>query len=80
MVYVVGTVTVGAVKTPPLTPVPEKVPKLPARLVGSLATGAGRAERVRVAPEHNALFEEVKDKLLFCLTETLMEDEPPGKQ
>jgi hypothetical protein len=62
-------------KVVPDTPGPEKVPGFP-EFVGPEPTGAGVAVNVLVSPAHILALDDVIFKLLFCLTLTVMEDEP----
>ena len=49
-------------------------------VIGDLATGAGVAVITRLCPAQRLAPEEVMTRLLFCITMTVIEEEPPAKQ
>lgn len=70
---------IGAVNVLPDTPVPENVPELPEPGCAPV-TGTGTAESVRDWPWHMLAEDEVIERLLFCCSVTVIEEEPPGWQ
>ena len=71
---------VGAVNVVPETPDPENVPPSPLPVIKVPEILAGVAVNVLVSPSHMAVATDVMFRLLFCLTLTVIEAEPPAKQ